>query len=211
MPRAVIFDLDGTLLDSVGDIAAAVNAVLAEVGLPVHQVSDFYQMVGEGAEVLLQRAVAPAELRPEWLLRYKALYLQRMYDQTRVYPGVRGALEQLTAVGVPLAVLSNKPHEATAALVHHYFPAVPWRAVAGQRPSWPRKPDPAAALDLCRELRVAPGQCWFVGDTAVDLQTARNAGMRALGVTWGFRPAEAATAAHVADDAAQMLQFLLQG
>lgn len=211
MPRAVIFDLDGTLLDSVGDIAAAVNTVLAEEGLPVHPLSAFYQMVGEGAEVLLQRAVAPLELRPEWLVRYKALYLQRMYDQTRIYPGVASALEQLVAAGMPLAVLSNKPHEATAALVRHYFPVVPWRAVAGQRPNWPRKPDPAAALDLCQQLGTAPGDCWFVGDTAVDLQTARNAGLRPLGVTWGFRPGEAAMAAHVADDAAQMVQFLLQG
>jgi len=211
MPRAVIFDLDGTLLDSVGDIAAAVNLVLAEVGLPVHPLSAFYQMVGEGAELLLQRAVAPAELRPEWLVRYKALYLQRMYDQPRVYPGAAAALEQLVAAGLPLAVLSNKPHQATVALVRHYFPVVPWRAVAGQRPDWPRKPDPAAALDLCRQLSVSPSDCWFVGDTSVDLQTARNAGMQPLGVTWGFRAAEAATAPYVVGDAAQMLQVLLQG
>ncbi len=210
MPRAVIFDLDGTLLDSVGDIAAAVNQVLAEVGLPGHPLASFYAMVGEGAEMLLQRAVAPAQLRPEWLTRYKALYLQRMYDQTRVYPGIGEALAQLAGAGLPLAVLSNKPHEATVALVHHYFPKVPWREVAGQRPSWPRKPDPAAALYLSQKLGVPPGDCWFVGDTAVDLQTAQNAGMRPLGVTWGFRPAEAAAAPYVVENADEMQQVLIR-
>lgn len=205
----VIFDLDGTLLDSVADIGASVNQVLEESGLATHPLAAYYDFVGEGVEVLLTRAMAPLALDPRILARYKQVYPQRMLDNTRPYPGVLNALQALAARGWRLAVLSNKPHEATQALVGQFFGALPWTAVAGNRPSWPRKPDPAAALDLCRQLGETPQTCWFVGDTAVDLQTAAHAGMRSIGVLWGFRPLEARGASVVAADSDALLAALL--
>lgn len=209
MTRAALFDLDGTLIDSVADIAAAVNAALAEHGYPGHPLEAFYAFVGEGVEHLIRSALAPAPFDPAVLERYRALYSREMTRRTRVYPGVAEVLDELQRRGWRLAVLSNKPHAATCALVPHFLPAIGFAAVAGQRPEVPRKPDPQAALELAAALGVDPADCAFVGDTAIDLQTARNAGMRAIGVTWGFRPEEARQADAVVDDAAGLLAALL--
>ncbi len=209
MTRAALFDLDGTLIDSVADIAAAVNAALAEFGYPTHPLEPFYDFVGEGVEHLITRALQPAPFDRAVLERYRQLYAGEMTQRTQTYPGVALVLAELQARGWQLAVLSNKPHPATCALVAHYFPRVAFAAVAGQKPDVPRKPDPQAALQIAAQLGVAPADCAFIGDTAVDLQTGRNAGMRAIGVTWGFRPAEVQQADAVVSDAAGLLQALL--
>jgi phosphoglycolate phosphatase len=191
-PRAALFDLDGTLLDSLHDIGAAMNHALTTQGLPVHPLSDYRHFVGEGVQVLVSRAVAPehAHLREPVLATYRAFYAEHMMDHTRPFPGVREVLERLVGEGVKLAVLSNKPDASTRRLVEALLPDMPFGAIYGERAGVPRKPDPTSALGIAAELGVEPGDCAFVGDTAVDMDTARAAGMYGVGVTWGFRDVE---------------------
>lgn len=190
--RAAIFDLDGTLVDSLADIAAAMNHSLTRHGLPQHPVDDYRHYVGEGVMVLVRKAT-PAdrtELHASILAAYRAYYEEHLFDRTFVFPGIPAMLSQLAADPVRLAVLSNKADAFTRRLVEGLLPGVPFAAIYGERPGVPRKPDPTAALAVASELGVAPADCAFVGDTAVDMNTARNAGMYGVGVTWGFRSAE---------------------
>lgn len=204
MARAAIFDLDGTLLDSMTDIGIACNRALQLHGFAAHRIEAYRDFVGEGVVSLLTCALHPHPFDAAVLETYKALYPQQMYAHTAPYPGVIEALRELAAAGMPLGVLSNKPHPATAALVAHFFGDIAWRGAYGHRPEWPRKPDPASALALCRELGVEPADCAFVGDSAVDVATGRNAGMPVVGVLWGFRPAEAQLADTIAVHAAEI-------
>ncbi|HEX8704114.1 MAG TPA: HAD family hydrolase [Myxococcaceae bacterium] len=189
--RAAIFDLDGTLVDSLADIATAMNHSLAHHGLPTHPLPDYRQYVGEGVMQLVRKAVPAGQdgLHESVLTVYRAYYAEHLFDQTYVFPGVPAVLSALAAEGVRLAVLSNKSDGFTKRLVEGLLPAVPFVAVYGERPGVPRKPDPTAALGLAAELGVEPADCAFVGDTPVDMNTARNAGMYGVGVTWGFRSA----------------------
>lgn len=188
--QAALFDLDGTLVDSLGDIADAMNWALGQHGLPAHPEDAYRQFVGEGVVKLVQRAVPEAQvaLRESVLGAYRTRYAERLLDRTRPFPGVTALLEALAEDGLALGVLSNKPDAPTQQLVRALFPHVPFRAVYGERAGVPRKPDPTAALALAGELGVAPQACAFVGDTPVDMGCARRAGMFALGVSWGFRP-----------------------
>ncbi|HEX8819206.1 MAG TPA: HAD family hydrolase [Archangium sp.] len=211
--RAALFDLDGTLVDSLHDIAAAMNHALAQHGLPVHPLPAYRHFVGEGVRVMVARAV-PADREDAQagvMASYKAFYAEHLLDRTRPYPGVLEVLSRLAGEGVKLAVLSNKPDAATRQLVGALLPDVPFGAVYGERAEVPRKPDPTAALGIAAELGVEPGDCAFVGDTAVDMTTARGAGMYGVGVTWGFRGVEelqahgARALAHTADELLQAL------
>lgn len=190
--RAVIFDLDGTLVDSLGDIADAMNHALQQHGLPTHPESDYLRFVGEGVKELVRRAVPAGReaLHEPVLAAYREHYDAHLFDRTRPYPGIPGMLTSLTETGVRMAVLSNKSDGFVKRLVAKLLPGVPFGAVYGERPGMPRKPDPTAALALAAELGVVPGTCGFVGDTAVDMDTARAAGMYGVGVTWGFRSHE---------------------
>lgn len=191
---AAIFDLDGTLVDSLADIAAAMNWALARHGLPTHPEAAYRGFVGEGVRELVRRSagLATAEGPQHALLleSYRAYYAEHLLDRTRPFPGIAPLLERLAAGGVRLGVLSNKSDAFTRQLVQALFPGHAFGAVYGERPGVARKPDPSAALALAAELGVAPGACAFVGDTPVDMKTARAAGMHAVGVTWGFRGAE---------------------
>jgi phosphoglycolate phosphatase len=193
--RAFLFDLDGTLVDSLADIAVAMNEALVEAGAAPHSPEAYRLFVGDGVDVLARRA-APPDLagdgprRAALVARYQAIYAGRLTLSTRPYPGVPELVASLRSRALPLAVLSNKPDPATRAIVEALFPAESFVAVRGQRPGVPRKPDPAAALELAAELGLAPAEIAFVGDTSVDIRTARAAGMRAVGVAWGFRPEE---------------------
>ncbi|WP_224244763.1 HAD family hydrolase [Hyalangium gracile] len=190
--RAAIFDLDGTLVDSLADIAAAMNHSLASHGLPTHPVDDYRHYVGEGVRVLVRKATPPDQvaLHDSILAAYRAYYEDHLFDRTRPFPGIPAVLSQLAAEDVRLAVLSNKADAFTRRLVEGLLPGVPFTAIYGERPGVPRKPDPTAALAVATELGAAPAECAFVGDTSVDMNTARNAGMYGVGVTWGFRSAE---------------------
>ena len=191
-PRAALFDLDGTLLDSLHDIAVAMNHALATEGLPTHPLAAYRSFVGEGVRLLVSRAVPAdrAEAHAAVLEHYRAHYAEHLLDHTRPFPGIPALLADLEAAGVRLAVLSNKPDAATRRLVEALLPQVSFGAVYGERTGVPRKPDPTAALAIAAELGVPPAACAFIGDTAVDMDTARAAGMLGVGVTWGFRDVE---------------------
>ncbi|MFO7706618.1 MAG: HAD family hydrolase [Desulfobacterales bacterium] len=190
--KAVIFDLDGTLLDTLGDLADSMNAVLAGNRLPTHPVAAYRDFVGEGIARLVQRAL-PFEVADEadlnrFVLEMKREYRQRWVRRTRPYPGILPMLDALCRSGFQLAVLSNKPDDATRQLVKELLPEAAFCRVVGAGSERPRKPDPAAALEIAAGLRLDPAQIVFVGDSAVDMHTAVAAGMHPVGVLWGFRP-----------------------
>ncbi|QSQ12573.1 HAD family hydrolase [Myxococcus landrumensis] len=189
--RAVFFDLDGTLVDSLGDIADAMNHSLARHGLPTHPESAYRHFVGEGVRELARRAVPAGreELAAPVLETYRPYYEEHLFDRTAAYPGILGMLSALAEHGVVMGVLSNKSDGAVKRLVERLLPGVPFRGVYGERQGVPRKPDPTAVLGMAAELGVTPLTCGFVGDTSVDMLTARAAGMYGVGVTWGFRDA----------------------
>lgn len=187
---AAIFDLDGTLVDSLRDIGRATNRALADLGLPEHPLDAYARFVGSGARVLCERAL-PADAQgrvDEALARFLVHYEAGLLHETCAYPGIDRLLADLAAADVTLAVLSNKPHDLTVRVVDQLFADVPFRRVLGHRPErFPKKPDPASTLDLCAELALDREATVFVGDTGVDMQTARAAGLRPVGVAWGFR------------------------
>lgn len=189
---AVVFDLDGTLLDTLADIAQAANRVLVQRGLAAHDIDAYRLFVGEGVRVLFERALPPTACSDELIAAcaedFRQAYAECWNVQTRPYEGIDDLLAALVARGVRLAVLSNKPDEFTQACVREYFARFPFEAVLGQREGVPRKPDPAGAREIAAQLDIAPERMLYVGDTAVDMQTALAAGMFPLGVSWGFRP-----------------------
>ena len=191
-PRGIIFDLDGTLADSLEDIAAAVNRTLARHAFPQHPVSAYRTFVGEGVRKLVERALPPGTeaLRESFLAAYQADYAEDLLDATRLFPGIPEVLDGLSSAGVPVGVLSNKPDLPTRRMVDALCSRWKFGAVVGERPGVPRKPDPAAALALADALGAPPEAVAFVGDTGVDMLTARAASMRPVGVLWGFRPKE---------------------
>jgi len=189
--EAIIFDLDGTLVDSLADIADATNAVLKAHDFPDHAIDRYRYFVGDGIEQLMVRALPEDMRRPEviteCLAQLKATYGRNWAVKTRPYDGVYPLLVTLRHKGYALAVLSNKPDDLTADMVTHYFGDSMFDLVQGVRPGVPPKPDPTAALAMVRELSLHPEQFMFIGDSAIDLHTAINAGMMPIGVAWGFR------------------------
>ncbi len=189
MKQGLIFDLDGTLVDSLQGIAASLNLALTASGLPVHTPAVVRGFIGNGARILIQRA-APADADDALLdtleQAFKGDYDRTWPTGTSVYEGVYGLLEVLQQRGYPLAVLSNKPHPFTVAMVSQMFPSIRFASVLGQRAGIPHKPDPAGALEIADALQRLPANCSVIGDSTMDIETAHNAGMRAVAVTWGF-------------------------
>jgi phosphoglycolate phosphatase len=183
VPRIAIFDLDGTLVDSVDDLAASVNHALAALGLPLRATEEVRAFVGEGARLLLSRAVGPhPELVDRALALWREHYDVHLLDRTRPYPGV---VEALDGTGRTLAVLTNKPGPMARAILDGLDLSRCFAAVVGGDEA-PRKPDPAGVLRLLRDLSGRPEEAVFVGDSRVDAETARNAGVPFVGVTWGL-------------------------
>lgn len=190
--QAAIFDLDGTLLDTLADLAAAVNRVLGRRGFPQHDVDAYRWFVGEGSAVLIERALPAQERVPE---RIQAClqellddYGRNWHHRTRPYDGIPELLQALAKRHVAMSVVTNKPHRFAALMITHYFEKTAFHDVLGQRDGVPKKPDPYQALAAARGMGAAPENCIFLGDSAVDMQTARRAGMVAVGAGWGFRP-----------------------
>ncbi|MCS7306550.1 MAG: HAD family hydrolase [Thermoguttaceae bacterium] len=192
--QAVIFDLDGTLLDTLGDIAESANAALERLGLSAWSIEAYRQFIGDGVENLARRIIPADRQQPEFLQQFAHLFREeyghRWTHSTQPYPGIPELLDQLTAHQVPMAVLSNKPDEFTQQCVRRFLGRWPFRMVLGDRPQMPRKPDPAGALQIARALEVPAEAIVYLGDTKTDMETARSAGMFAVGVLWGFRTAE---------------------
>jgi phosphoglycolate phosphatase len=188
---AVIFDLDGTLLDTLADIGDSVNRMLAEYGFPGHATDDYRRFIGNGLPKLVARALPTADRSEETIgacvKRAREIYWENWNRKTRPYDGIVDLLDALEERKIPKAVLSNKPHDFTVRYVRSYFKQWGFNIVKGYNDDFPAKPDPAAALDIARRIGLPPAACLFVGDSAVDMQTALSAGMHAVGVAWGFR------------------------
>ena len=190
--RAALFDLDGTLADTLADLANATNWALTQAGCPTHPIDTYRYRVGDGARELCARAL-PAdkqELTDQVLQLMRRRYDEHCFDLTRLYPGIPELVSALAERQFRLAVLSNKPDEFTKRMIAHYFKPSPFAIVRGQLPSVPLKPDPTAALQLASELGVTPEHWLYLGDTNTDMRTARGAGMHPVGVLWGFRDRE---------------------
>ena len=189
--NAVIFDLDGTLLDTLKDIGEAMNRALRSLGYPTYPISAYRQFVGEGATVLAEKVLPPEERNEEKIQLLRSLFIEDYRSNwkvhTRPYPGIEDLLDALTRLGIPMAVFSNKPHYFTRACVETFLSAWEFELVLGEGEECPRKPDPSGALKIADSIGKAPDEIMFVGDTKIDMQTARNAGMVPCGVTWGFR------------------------
>ncbi|MDP6100569.1 MAG: HAD family hydrolase [Dehalococcoidia bacterium] len=190
----VVFDLDGTLLDTIADIAASANIALGRMGFPQHQTRAYKYFVGNGREMMALRAL-PNDHRDEATVDAFLRYIEEEYarhwgDATLPYDGIPELLDALTARGISMAVLSNKPHNFTELIVSKLL-ALWWFApVVGAMPSVPMKPDPTAALQIARQFNMPPGDLLYVGDSGVDMITAVSAGMFAVGALWGFRTAD---------------------
>jgi phosphoglycolate phosphatase len=197
--KAVLFDLDGTLLDSLEDLATAANRVLSAQGLPPHPVDAYRYFVGAGVKVLVERILPEsrrsADVIAASMAAFEEEYAKNWHDRTAPYPGIAEMLDLLTAQGLRLSILSNKPDVFTRLCVQQLLPRWIFDPLLGQRPGVAKKPDPAAALEIAASLGLRPDEILYVGDTSIDMQTARGAGMDAAGVLWGFRTADELRAA----------------
>jgi phosphoglycolate phosphatase len=192
--KAVVFDLDGTLLDTLEDLGDAVNRVLAKRGFPTHPMDAYRYFVGDGSAILVERAVPESvrgtDVYRECLAAFMADYDQSWKVKTRLYEGIPEMLDALTARGIDMAILSNKSHGFTVTCVQDLLSKWRFAAVFGLRDDVPRKPDPAGAIEIAGILGMAPEQIIYLGDTAIDMQTAVSAGMFPIGALWGFRTGE---------------------
>jgi phosphoglycolate phosphatase len=192
--RLAIFDLDGTLLDTIGDLAEACNYMLSLRGLAPHTREEYHKMVGNGILKLVERAL-PEELRStEYVMAaredFLAYYVEHIDCYTRPYDGVREVLHTLQTDGWTLAVASNKFDDGTQRLVSSIFSEVEFKAVYGNRENFPLKPDAALIELIMEECGAVRETTTMIGDSGVDMQTAKNGGVRSIGCTWGFRSRE---------------------
>lgn len=192
MKHAVIFDLDGTLLNTLGDLRAATNHALEVRGLPPHSMEEIRQFIGNGIRLLIRRAMPEGTPEAEIdaaLDDFKAYYAAHIHDRTVPYDGIPQLLTALRKRGIKVAVLSNKIDSASQQLIEYFFPGKT-DVVFGEHVGVPRKPDPTSCRMVMQQLGVQPEQVLYVGDSGTDMQTAKNAGLYAVGVTWGFRSKE---------------------
>ena len=192
MRKLVIFDLDGTLLDTIADLAESANYALKQLGYPTHDVETIRTFVGNGINKLLERALPSYEQTEENVIRMRSHFVPyydvHNADLSSPYPGIVNLLEDLQAKGIQIAVASNKYQAATVKLVKQYFPNIDFVEILGQREGINVKPDPTIVFDILKKAKVSFEETLYVGDSGVDMQTAINAGIDAVGVTWGFRP-----------------------
>ena len=213
--QAAIFDLDGTLLDSLEDIAQATNRTLQAQGFPTHPLTAYMQFIGDGMTKLILRALPPEHRTEPTISRcvefYRQDYGANWNVHTRLYDGIADLLDGLLARRIQLAILSNKPDEFVQHCVRQYLSAWPFAVIMGASSDFPHKPDPSAALAIARRMQLPAAQILYLGDMEVDMATAHAAGMTAIGAGWGFRSREQLTAAgadFVIDSPHEMLQLI---
>lgn len=216
--KAVIFDLDGTLLNTIDDIADAINEVLAKRGFPTHDVDTYIRVIGAGIEDLISR-VLPEQHRDEetiavCLADAYAVYGNQRREKTKPYDGIVELLDELVRREIKMAVLSNKPHASAVRQIMQYFPSHSFVRVEGAKPDRTLKPLPDVAHDILREMNVQPSETIMVGDVEMDVLVAINAGMYSVGVSWGFRTRVellAAGAKRIIDEPRELLRILDTG
>jgi len=190
--KLIIFDLDGTLLDTVADLAASTNYALGQCGFPTHEVAVYKFFIGNGINKLFERALPEGEKIQENIMKLRQHFIEyygaHNAELTVPYPGISELLHKLQSSGIKLAVASNKYQQATEKLILHFFPDIEFVAVSGQRENIPIKPDPTVINNILEIANVERQEVLFIGDSSVDMHTAQNAGIDAVGVTWGFRP-----------------------
>ncbi len=192
MKQLVIFDLDGTLLNTIDDLGTAANHALQQCGYPIHNISSYPFFVGNGVTRLLER-VLPEDARTQQIVcdiraKFMEYYDEHNTDFSKPYPGIVETLTRLNNAGVKLAVASNKYQRAVEKLINHFFPEIHWVAIEGQKDDYPVKPDPSIVFDILSKSPTAKHDVLYVGDSGVDMETARRACVESVGVSWGFRP-----------------------
>lgn len=188
----IIFDLDGTLLDTLDDLTDSINRMLGQKGYPLRTRDEIREYIGNGAKALVKKALpegVPDSEVKECLKIYRGIYLENMYEKTRPYDGVDETLKKLKSLGISIGVVSNKPDEATVRMCRHYFGDT-LDAVVGDSPERKKKPAPDNIYEAISRLGTDSGKILFVGDSDVDMETAHNAGLDCAGVAWGYRPRE---------------------
>ena len=188
--KAIIFDLDGTLIDSLTDIALCANEVLKKLNLPSHKIEDYKKFVGGGVLVLIENCMpknSSKELIKKACNEFKIIYDQKLQSNTKPYDGIDELLQGLKDSNIKIGVLSNKPHEFTLKYVDKFFSSYDIVETHGQKEELPAKPDPIGAVNIAKAFNLPCENIYFVGDSDVDMKTAKNAGMIAVGVSWGFR------------------------
>jgi len=213
MKSLLIFDLDGTLLNTIKDLGDACNYALRENGFAEHPDQTYRYMVGNGVRRLIERAQPDADdkMVDKLLQDFKVYYDEHNTDYTTAYPGIPELLSTLVDKGVNLAVASNKYQSATQKIIRHFFSDIPFKAILGQVEDRPRKPDPSIVFQVLSEVPTAKSEVMFIGDSAVDIETARRACVQSIGVTWGYRPVSelrSAFASHIVSKPDEILKYL---
>ena len=212
MTKLAIFDLDGTLIDTIEDLGTAVNHALGLRGLPQHSIAQYRDMVGHGIRQLVINALGPAAgdpLTDEVLADFVDYYVAHIDVHSRPYPGMQQLLADLQKKGIRLSVASNKFQQGAEKLVREFFPDIHFVAVLGNSPELPLKPDAAVVQLIMEKAGVSREETVFVGDSATDMKTAANGGVRSIGVSWGFRPRtdlQEAGAMDIADSAEELFE-----
>lgn len=191
MKKLVIFDLDGTLLNSITDLGIAANYALEKNGYKIHPIETYVNFVGNGVRKLIERAM-PEEERSKvivdsLLVDFKRYYSVHKTDNTKLYEGISGLVTDLNEMGVKMAIASNKYQEATEGIINHFFPDIAFAAIEGQKPDFPTKPDPSVIFSILGIAEIKKCETLYVGDSGVDMETAWRACVDSVGVTWGFR------------------------
>lgn len=220
MKKMILWDLDGTLIDTLKDLGTAVNHALALRDLPALEMDDYRRMVGHGVRNLVKRALEASGLQIEdtpdgdtlvddALADFKAYYSAHIDVYSRPYPGMPELLAELEAAGMKMAVVSNKFQEGTEHLIREFFPDICFVAILGNRPGYPLKPDPEIVKEALALAGVSPSDALLVGDSPTDMHTAENGGIDSLAVSWGYRTREALAAYPIVDSVADLRRIML--